>query len=164
MTLPVAASSAANARERPEVGEPLGVARLRRLEEGPALRVEARLKFGGDGEVGGEKFGRVHELVRLRDRQDQRQRGAVQGSDQRVMIRLAPIIAAMLAQGTATLDAQPLTCLTWQHMRLCQGPGGYTSTESQWQGMTLGQDSDGNRWTTSRWQDRDITTITPPGR
>ena len=25
------------------------------------MRVEARLKFGGDGEVGGEKSGRVHE-------------------------------------------------------------------------------------------------------
>ena len=34
-------------RERLEVGEPLGVARLRRLEEGRALRGEARLKLGG---------------------------------------------------------------------------------------------------------------------
>ena len=49
------------ARERPEIGEPLDVARLRRLEESLALRVEARLKFGGDGEIGGQKSGRVHE-------------------------------------------------------------------------------------------------------
>ena len=41
------------------------VARLRRLEESPALRVEARLKFSGDGEVGGKKSGRVHELPLL---------------------------------------------------------------------------------------------------
>jgi hypothetical protein len=45
------------ARERPEVGDPLGVARLRRFEESPALRVEARLKFGGDGEVGEKNSG-----------------------------------------------------------------------------------------------------------
>jgi hypothetical protein len=49
------------AGERLEVGEPLGAARLRRLDESPALRVEARLKFGRDGEVGEGRFGRVHE-------------------------------------------------------------------------------------------------------
>src|SRR5208337_3334953 len=49
------------ARERLEVGEPLGVGGLGRLEESRALRVEARLEFGRDGEVGREGWG-VHEL------------------------------------------------------------------------------------------------------
>ena len=48
------------ARERLEVGEPLGAARLRRLEEGGALRGEAGLKLGGDGKVGDRNSGRVH--------------------------------------------------------------------------------------------------------
>jgi hypothetical protein len=68
-------------------------------------------------------------------------------------------VAALIA--TAALAADPVYCSTWRHMRLCQGPGGYTSTETQWQGMTLGQDSDGNRWTTSRWQGFTITTVEP---
>jgi hypothetical protein len=37
------------------------VARLRRLTERLALRLETHLKFRGDGEVAGERFGRIHE-------------------------------------------------------------------------------------------------------
>ena len=62
------------------------------------------------------------------------------------------------------MDAETVTCSTWQGLRTCSSPSGATSTEWQWQGMTFGQDSDGNRWTTSRWQDREITTVTPPER
>ena len=59
-------------------------------------------------------------------------------------------------------SAETLTCSTsFQGYRVCQGPGGYRSTETQWQGMTIGQDSDGNRWTTSRWRNTDITAFEP---
>jgi hypothetical protein len=71
------------------------------------------------------------------------------------------IIAIVLAQGTAALG-ETLTCSARLHIRTCQGPGGYTSTEMQWQGMTLGQDSAGDRWTTTRWRDTTVTTVTPP--
>jgi hypothetical protein len=57
--------------------------------------------------------------------------------------------------------AAVLTCSTWQGIRTCISPNGYTSTESQWQGMTFGQDSDGNRWTMSRWGDTAITVERP---
>jgi hypothetical protein len=53
------------ARERPEVGEPLGMARLRRLKEGGALSIEAGLKLGGDGKVWNGNSGRIHGVTPL---------------------------------------------------------------------------------------------------
>jgi hypothetical protein len=50
---------------------------------------------------------------------------------------------------------------SFQGYRVCSGPGGYRSTETQWRGMTIGQDNRGGRWTTWRWQGVDITTIEP---
>jgi hypothetical protein len=59
--------------------------------------------------------------------------------------------------------AETLTCSTsFQGYRVCQGPGGYRSTEWSRYGMQFGDDNRGTRWTTSRWQGIDITTITPP--
>ena len=77
------------------------------------------------------------------------------------MIRLALITAALI-QSIATLDAQTLTCSTWQGITTCQGPGGYRSTEWDRDGMRFGQDNQGDRWTTSRWQGIETTTVTPP--
>ena len=56
-------------------------------------------------------------------------------------MRIAIIAAAVLVQSTAALDAQPLTCSTWQQITTCQGPGGYRSTEWDSDGMTIGQDN-----------------------
>jgi hypothetical protein len=69
-------------------------------------------------------------------------RGAVEAG--RGVIKIVITVAALAHSVTSAL-ADSITCSDWQYMRLCQGPGGYTSTESRWQGMTLGQDSDGNR-------------------
>ena len=63
---------------------------------------------------------------------------------------------------SATAHADPVYCSTWNGIRTCSSPGGYTSTEMQWQGRTNGQDSDGNRWTTSWWLGIDITTVEQP--
>jgi hypothetical protein len=58
--------------------------------------------------------------------------------------------------------ADPVACSTsFQGYRVCFGPGGYRSTETQWQEMTLGQDNQGDRWTTSRWQGFETTTGEP---
>jgi hypothetical protein len=58
--------------------------------------------------------------------------------------------------------ADSVTCSTsFQGYRVCSGPGGYRSTETQWRGMTIGQDNQGDRWSTSRWQGFDTTTIEP---
>jgi hypothetical protein len=58
--------------------------------------------------------------------------------------------------------ADPVYCSTsFQGYRVCSGPGGYRSTETQWQGMTIGQDNRGGRWSASRWRDTDITTFEP---
>ena len=67
-----------------------------------------------------------------------------------VITAASPALAGTLACST-----------TFQGYRVCQGPGGYRSTETPWRGMTIGQDSDGNRWTTSRRMGFDITTIEP---
>jgi hypothetical protein len=77
-------------------------------------------------------------------------------------MRIAIIAAAVLVQSTAALDAQPLTCSTWQQITTCQGPGGYRSTEWDRDGMTIGQDNQGDRWTTSRWRDIETTTVEQP--
>jgi hypothetical protein len=42
--------------------------------------------------------------------------------------------------------ADPLTCSTWNGIRTCSSPGGYTWTEWQWQGLVTGQDGAGDRW------------------
>jgi hypothetical protein len=76
-------------------------------------------------------------------------------------MRAAIIVAVVLVQGTATLDAETLYYSTWQGITTCSPPNGYVSHKSQWQGMTFGQDSDGNRWTTSPWQDSETTTVWP---
>jgi hypothetical protein len=57
--------------------------------------------------------------------------------------------------------AGQLSCSTWQGIRTCQSPGGYSSTETQWQGFTTGDDSRRDRWTTSTWQG--FTTTVEPG-
>jgi hypothetical protein len=62
----------------------------------------------------------------------------------------------------APAEAETLTCATsFQGYRICQGAGGYRSTEWKWQDRVIGDDNRGNRWTTSRWQDREVTTVTP---
>jgi hypothetical protein len=72
----------------------------------------------------------------------------------------AAVVAIVAALSPAL--AETLACSTsFQGYPICQGPGGYRSTETPWQGMTIGQDSDGARWTTSRWRDIDITTVEP---
>ena len=83
----------------------------------------------------------------------------------------AAILIVIAAYGSAL--AETLTCSTSvQGYHVCQGPGGYRSTETPWQGsyrstetpwqgMTVGKDNQGDRWTTSRWRDIDITTIEP---
>ena len=77
------------------------------------------------------------------------------------MIKAAIIIAALI-QSAGTLDAQTVTCSTSsQGYRVCQGPHGWRSFETQRQGMTIGDDNRGDRWSTSQWQDREITTVTP---
>ena len=69
------------------------------------------------------------------------------------------IIAAMLVQGTATLDAETLYCSTWQGVRTCTSPDGYVSHESTWNGITTGDDNRGVRWTTSRSMGIETTTV-----
>ena len=75
------------------------------------------------------------------------------------MTRIAIIIAAVLIHGAGTLDAETLTCSTWQGTRTYQGPGGYVSHESAWSGITTGDDNRGNGWTTSHWNGLETTTI-----
>jgi len=65
--------------------------------------------------------------------------------------------AALMA--VAPADAQTLTCSVWQDIRICQGPSGYRSTETQWQGLTTGRDNRGNEWTTSHWNGLETTTV-----
>jgi hypothetical protein len=81
-----------------------------------------------------------------------------------MIMRAIAIVAIVLVQGTATLDAETLTCSTWQGIRTCQDGHGYLSRETQWQGFTIGSDSDGARWTTNRWQGFETTTVKPPER
>ena len=79
-----------------------------------------------------------------------------------MMTRIVIILALMAA---APVSAQTLTCATSsQGYRICQGPGGYRSTEWDRGGMVFGDDSDGDRWSTSRWQDRETTTVTSAPR
>jgi hypothetical protein len=70
-------------------------------------------------------------------------------------------VVAVLAQGTASLTSETLTCSTWQGIRTCSSLGGYLSHESTWHGITSGDDNQGNRWTTSRWRDFTTTTVEP---
>ena len=57
-----------------------------------------------------------------------------------IMIRTVIVVALMIAPASA----ETLTCSTsFQGYRVCQGPGGFRSTEWEWQGMRLGEDSDG---------------------
>jgi hypothetical protein len=77
----------------------------------------------------------------------------------------AAIVIALMAAAPVTLDAQTLTCSTWQGFRTCQDAHGYRSTEWERQGMRFGQDNRGDRWSTSQWRDTTITTLSPaPGR
>ena len=59
------------------------------------------------------------------------------------MTCIAIIIAAVFIHGAGTLDAETLTCSTWQGTRTYQGPGGYVSHESAWSGITTGDDNRG---------------------
>jgi hypothetical protein len=72
------------------------------------------------------------------------------------------IIVAVLVQGAATLDAQPLYCSPWQGITTCSSPDGYVSHETEWQGRTNGWDNRGETWSTSRRRDIETTTGTPP--
>jgi hypothetical protein len=73
--------------------------------------------------------------------------------------RIGIIIALMAA---VPASAQTLTCRsTFQGYRVCRGPHGYRSFETQWHGMTIGDDNRGNRWTMWPWRDTTITTVTP---
>jgi hypothetical protein len=75
-------------------------------------------------------------------------------------MRLCAAILVLIAASPSL--AETLTCSTsFQGYRICQGSGGYRSTETQWQGMTVGQDNQGDRWTTSRWQGFDTTIVAP---
>jgi hypothetical protein len=74
------------------------------------------------------------------------------------------IVAMALVHSTATVDAETLTCSTWQGITTCSSPDGYLSQEWDRDGMTIGQDNQGDRWTTSRWRDIDITTVRRPDR
>lgn len=79
------------------------------------------------------------------------------------MIRLSPIIAALIGVSPALAD--PLYSSTsFQGYRVCQDSHGYRSTEWDRDGMTIGQDSDGNHWSSCRWRDTTVTPISPPGR
>ena len=66
-------------------------------------------------------------------------------------------LAAILAAGGA--QAGTLTCQDWGHRHICDGPGGYHSTEQEWSGRKIGSDNQGRRWTTQHWNGRDITTF-----
>jgi hypothetical protein len=71
--------------------------------------------------------------------------------------RFVIIIALMAA---APASAQTVTCdAMFQGYRVCQGPDGYRSTETQWQGITTGRDNRGNEWTTSHWNGLETTTV-----
>jgi hypothetical protein len=72
----------------------------------------------------------------------------------------AAIVAVVLVHSTATVDAETLTCSTFQGIRTCSGTNGYMSHETEWQGFTIGDDNQGNRWSTSRWRDNETTTTT----
>ena len=74
----------------------------------------------------------------------------------RIPIALATITPA---------SAKTLTCSTsFQGYRVCQGQGGYRSTEWNRDGMQFGNDNRGDTWSTSRWQDRETTTVERPER
>ena len=74
----------------------------------------------------------------LRHRLRRRQRGAAprQGDRRHLMsIRLVAwlgVIAAALVQGATTLDAETLTCSTWQRISTCTSPGGYVAEVKAW--------------------------------
>ena len=74
------------------------------------------------------------------------------------------LIAAVLVQRTVPLDAETLTCSTWQGIRTCSSPDGYVSHESTWNGITTGDDNQGDHWTTSTWMDSETTTVEPRER
>jgi hypothetical protein len=77
-------------------------------------------------------------------------------------MRLTFCAAILVAIAVTPAPADSVTCsTTFQGYRVCQGPDGYRSTETQRQGMTIGQDSDGDRWTTSRWMGVETTTVKP---
>jgi hypothetical protein len=78
----------------------------------------------------------------------------------RAVASLMSIVVAMLAQGTPTF-AETLYCSTWQGVRTCSSPDGYTSHETQWQGRTNGWDNRGNARSTCRWEGFDTTTVEP---
>jgi hypothetical protein len=78
------------------------------------------------------------------------------------VIRIAIVAAALLVQSSGALDAQPLTCSTWQGIRTCSSSDGYLSQEWNRDGMTIGNDNQGDRWTTSRWRDMETTTVEQP--
>jgi hypothetical protein len=74
-------------------------------------------------------------------------------------VRRFTIAAGVIIAALGPAEAKSLTCSTWNGIRTCSSPEGYSSTETQWQGLTTGQDSDGRRWTTSRWMGVETTTV-----
>jgi hypothetical protein len=77
-------------------------------------------------------------------------------------MKLCVAIVVAATAITPALADESLTCSTsFQGYRVCSGPGGYRSTETQWQGMTIGQDNQGARWSTSRRQGFETTTVEP---
>ncbi len=47
---------------------------------------------------------------------------------------------------------------TAQGYRVCQGPDGYRSTESEWMRFKISKDNRGAKWTSSRWNGLETTT------
>jgi hypothetical protein len=79
-------------------------------------------------------------------------------------MRAVIILAIMLVHRTIPVDAETLTCSTFQGIHTCQDAHGYVSHETEWQGRTNGWDNRGDTWSTSRWRDNETTTITPMER
>jgi hypothetical protein len=77
------------------------------------------------------------------------------------LIAWLSLVVAALVHSSGTVNAQTLTCSTWQGFRTCTSADGYVSHESTWNGITTGEDNRGDHWSTSQWQDHETTTVTP---
>jgi hypothetical protein len=78
------------------------------------------------------------------------------------MRAIITVVAITIYTSMTQVNAETLTCSTWQQITTCQDGHGYVSHETQWQGRTYGDDSDGVRWSTSRWQGFETTTVERP--
>jgi hypothetical protein len=78
------------------------------------------------------------------------------------MMRAVIIAVVVLLLPSLPAVSETIYCArSFQGYEVCQGAGGYRSTEWSRDGRTFGQDSDGSRWMTSRWRDGTITTVEP---